>query len=48
MLPQTALATGTTFGRYKVVGPLGAGGLGGVYRARDTRLRCGAAINVLP
>jgi hypothetical protein len=32
------LATGTKLGRCEVEGPLGAGGVGEVYRAKDTRL----------
>ena len=42
------LAPGTRFGRYEVVGPLGAGGMGEVYRARDTRLSREAALKILP
>jgi len=43
-----ALATGTKLGPYEVQSPLGAGGMGEVYRARDTRLERDIAIKVLP
>jgi serine/threonine protein kinase len=43
-----ALAPGTRLGPYEVVGALGAGGMGEVYRARDTRLDRSVAIKVLP
>jgi eukaryotic-like serine/threonine-protein kinase len=42
------LAPGTTLGPYTVVGPLGAGGMGEVYRARDARLQRDVAVKVLP
>jgi eukaryotic-like serine/threonine-protein kinase len=42
------LATGTRLGPYKIVAPAGAGGMGEVYRARDTRLDREVAIKVLP
>ncbi len=43
-----SLAAGTTLGAYEVIGALGAGGMGEVYRARDTRLNRDVAIKVLP
>ncbi len=42
------LAAGTRLGPYEVVAPIGAGGMGEVYRARDTRLQRDVAIKVLP
>ena len=42
------LAPGTRLGPYEVGAPLGAGGMGEVYRARDTRLGRDVAIKVLP
>ena len=43
-----SLAPGTRVGVYEIVAPIGAGGMGEVYRARDTRLGREAAIKVLP
>jgi serine/threonine protein kinase/Tol biopolymer transport system component len=42
------VTSGTRLGPYEVVSPLGAGGMGEVYRARDTRLGREVAIKVLP
>ncbi|HTC41616.1 MAG TPA: protein kinase [Candidatus Acidoferrales bacterium] len=42
------LQTGARLGPYEIVGPLGAGGMGEVYRARDTRLDRTVAIKILP
>src|ERR1700675_1698975 len=42
------LASGTKLGPYEIQSPLGAGGMGEVYRARDTRLDRTVAIKILP
>jgi len=43
-----ALTPGTKLGQYEILSPLGAGSMGEVYRARDTRLDRDVAIKVLP
>ncbi|HEY7575258.1 MAG TPA: protein kinase, partial [Thermoanaerobaculia bacterium] len=42
------LSAGSKLGPYEIAAPLGAGGMGEVYRARDARLKRDVAIKVLP
>ena len=42
------IATDTRFGHYIVLAPLGAGGMGEVWRARDMRLNRAVALKLLP
>lgn len=47
-LPAMQLASGTRLGPYEIVAPIGAGGMGEVFKARDTRLDRSVAIKILP
>jgi serine/threonine protein kinase len=42
------ITSGTRLGPYEIVAPIGAGGMGEVYRARDTRLDRAVAVKILP
>jgi serine/threonine protein kinase len=43
-----SLAAGTKLGHYEILTPIGAGGMGEVYRAKDTKLKREVALKVLP
>ena len=47
-MPRMALVVGTRLGSYDITARIGAGGMGEVYRARDTKLNRDVALKVLP
>ena len=45
---RMTLSAGTRLGHYEVIEPIGRGGMGEVFRARDTKLKRDVAVKVLP
>ncbi len=48
IIPALALTPGTRLGVYEIIAPIGEGGMGQVFRARDTKLDRDVAIKILP
>src|SRR6266545_2456012 len=48
LIARSTLAAGAQLGPYEILGPIGSGAMGEVYRARDARLARDVAIKVLP